>query len=63
MNTSSRISSRFGRFIAHIRPSQAQLEEADRQVAFLRKGLTERVAADKRFHLEKIFRTGNCLSM
>lgn len=59
MNTSSHISSRFDRFIAHIRPSWAQLEEADRQVAFLRKGLTERVAADNRFHLEKIFRAGS----
>ena len=55
MNTSSR----FDRFIAGIRPSQAQLEEADRQVAVLRKGLTERVAADNRFHLEKIFRAGS----
>lgn len=51
------ISSRFDRFIAHIRPSRAQIEEADRQVAFLKQQLTERIADDnKHIHLEKIFR-------
>ncbi len=59
MDISSRISSRFDRFIAHIRPSRAQLEGADMQVAFLRERLTERIAADKQFHLEKIFRAGS----
>ena len=53
------ISSRFDRFIAHIRPSRMQLEEADRQVAFLRERLTERIAADKQFHMEKIYRAGS----
>lgn len=53
------ISSRFSRFIAHIRPSREQLEAADRQVAFLRERLTERIAEDKQFHLEKIFRAGS----
>ena len=53
------ISSRFDRFIAHIRSSRAQLEGADQQVAFLRERLTERIAADKQFHLEKIFRAGS----
>ncbi len=53
------ISSRVDRFIAHIRPSRAQLEGADQQVAFLRERLTERIAADKQFHLEKIFRAGS----
>jgi hypothetical protein len=59
MDISSRISSSFGRFIAHIRPSRAQLEGADRQVAFLREQLTEGIAADKQFHMEKIFRAGS----
>jgi tRNA nucleotidyltransferase (CCA-adding enzyme) len=59
MDISSRISSRFDRFIAHIRPSREQLEEADKQVAYLRKRLTESIAADKQFHLEKIFRAGS----
>src|SRR5579885_3295609 len=59
MNTSFRISSRFDRFISHIRPSQEQLQKADRQVAFLRKGLTERIEADNQYHLEKIFRAGS----
>src|SRR5258708_20254583 len=59
MDISSRSSSRFDRFIAHIRPSRAQLEGADQQVAFLRERLTERIAADKQFHLEKIFRAGS----
>src|SRR5260370_26378036 len=59
MDISSRISSRFDRFIAHIRPSRAQLEGADQQVAFLRERLTEHIAADKQFHLEKIFRAGS----
>lgn len=53
------ISSRFDRFIAQIRPSRAQLEAADQQVAFLRQRLTERIAADKEFHLERIFRAGS----
>lgn len=53
------ISSRFDRFIAHIRPSRAQLEGADQQVAFLREQLTELIAADKQFYLEKIFRAGS----
>src|SRR5438270_582539 len=53
------ISSRFDRFIAHIQPSRAQLEGADQQVAFLRERLTERIAADTQFHLEKIFRAGS----
>jgi hypothetical protein len=59
MDISSRISSRFDRFIAHIRPSRVQLEEADHKVAYLRERLTERIAADKQFHLEKIFRAGS----
>ena len=59
MDIPSRISSRFDRFIAHIRPSRTQLEEADRQVAYLREQLTERIAADNHFHLEKIFRAGS----
>lgn len=53
------ISSRFDRFIAHIRPTRVQLEAADQQVAFLRERLTERIAADKQFHLEKIFCAGS----
>jgi hypothetical protein len=53
------ISSRFDRFIARIRPPRTQLEEADQQVAFLREQLTKRIAADKQFHLEKIFRAGS----
>jgi hypothetical protein len=53
------ISSRFDRFLTHIRPSRQQLEAADQQVAFLREQLTERVRADKHFHLEKIFRAGS----
>jgi hypothetical protein len=53
------ISSRFDCFIAHIRPSKAQLEAADQQVAYLRERLTEHIAADKHFHLEKIFRAGS----
>ena len=59
MDIPSRISSRFDRFIAHIRPSRAQLEAADEQVAYLRARLTERIAADRQFHLEKIFRAGS----
>ena len=53
------ISSRFDRFIAHIRPSRAQIEDANRQIACLRERLTEHVAADNQFHLEKIFRAGS----
>lgn len=53
------ISSRFDHFIAHIRPPRAQLEEADQQVAFLREQLTRHIAADKQFHLERIFRAGS----
>jgi Second Messenger Oligonucleotide or Dinucleotide Synthetase domain len=53
------ISSRFNHFISQIRPSREQLEAADQQVAFLRKELTGRIAADKQFHLEKIFRSGS----
>lgn len=59
MNTSSRISSRFDRFIANICPSQERLQKVDQTVAVLRKRLTERIAADKRYHLEKIFRAGS----
>jgi hypothetical protein len=55
------ISSRFDRFIAHIRPSRKQLEAADEQVAFLRKELTTRIATEKQFHLEKIFRAGSAV--
>lgn len=53
------ISSRFDRFIAHIRPSRKQLETADQQVAFLREQLAERITTDKQFHLEKIFLAGS----
>jgi hypothetical protein len=53
------ISSRFDRFIARIRPSRKLLEEADLQVDFLREQLTERIAAENRFHLEKILRAGS----
>lgn len=53
------IEQRFNHFIAHIRPSREQLEEANRQATFLRERLTERIAADGRFHLEKIFRAGS----
>lgn len=53
------ISSYFDRFIKHIRPSSEQLEAANRQVAYLRERLTECIRADKRFHLEKIFRAGS----
>jgi len=59
MNISSRISSRFDRFIAHIRPSREQLAEADHQATFLKEQLTERIAIDGQFHLEKIFRAGS----
>lgn len=53
------ISQRFCRFIAHIRPSREQLEEAERQATFLREQLVERIAADGKFHLEKVFRAGS----
>jgi len=59
MDISSRILYSFDRFIAHIRPSRAQLEGADQQVAFLKERLAECIAADKQFHLEKIFRAGS----
>src|SRR5260221_12001816 len=54
-----RISHRFDRFIGHRRPSREQLDGAEQQVAFLRERLTECIAADKQFHLEKIFRAGS----
>jgi hypothetical protein len=53
------ISSHFDRFIARIRPTRKQLDDADEQVAVLRKELTARIAADQQFHLEKIFRAGS----
>jgi hypothetical protein len=53
------ISSRFSRFLANIRPSREQLQAANRQVAFLREQLTERIAVDQSYHLEKIFRAGS----
>jgi len=59
MNTSSRISASFDHFLAHIRPSRTQIAETERQSAFLREHLTERIAADGAFHLEKIFLAGS----
>src|SRR5258708_13288940 len=56
MDISSRISSRFDRFIVHIRPSRAQLEGTDHPVAFLRERLTACIQPDKPFHLQKTFR-------
>ncbi len=53
------ISSRFDRFIAQIRPSREQQEETHRQVAFLKRQLTECIANDGDFHLEKIFLAGS----
>jgi|SRR5438552_4722937 len=53
------ISSHFDRFIAHIRPSRKLLDEADEQVAFLRKELAVCIATDQQFHLERIFRAGS----
>src|SRR5882757_4237159 len=53
------ISQRLSRFIARICPSRALLEEAERQAAFLRVQLSERIASDGQFHLEKIFRAGS----
>jgi hypothetical protein len=53
------ISARFARFIANIRPTREQIEDADRQVTFLREHLVERITDDARFHLEKIFRAGS----
>lgn len=59
MTVSSRISARFSRFLARIRPSRKQMMEAEQQAAVLREQLTERIAADGQFHLEKIFRAGS----
>ena len=59
MNTSSRISASFDHFLAHICPSRMQMVEAERQSAFLREHLIERIAADGAFHLEKIFLAGS----
>jgi hypothetical protein len=53
------ISSCFAQFIAHIRPSREQMEDAERQVAFLKEHLIERVAEDGQFHLERIFLAGS----
>lgn len=53
------ISHRFDRFIARIRPSREQLADAERQAASLREQLTERIAANGQFYLEKIFRAGS----
>ena len=53
------ISARFDRFIANIRPTREQREDADRQVTFLREHLIERITDDARFHLEKIFHAGS----
>ena len=59
MSVSLRISSRFDRFIAQIRPSRKQLKEADEQVARLKEALIASIAADRQFHLEKTFRGGS----
>ena len=53
------ISARFDRFIANIRPTWKQREDADRQAAILKERLIEYVASDNRFHLQKIFRSGS----
>jgi hypothetical protein len=53
------ISSCFSLFIKRIRPTRKQLEEADRETATLKKRLTKYIAADQRYHLEKIFRAGS----
>jgi SMODS domain-containing protein len=53
------IEQRFSHFIAHIRPSREQLEEANRQAVSLREQLTECIARDGKFHLERIFRAGS----
>src|SRR6266568_4282135 len=53
------ISQRFSRFIERIGPTREQLEEANRQVAFLREQLTKCIVVDGQFHLERIFRAGS----
>jgi hypothetical protein len=53
------ISARFDRFIANIRPTRKQREDADQQAAILKECLTKYVASDDQFHLQKIFRSGS----
>jgi Second Messenger Oligonucleotide or Dinucleotide Synthetase domain len=53
------ISARFDRFIANIRPTREQREDADRQAAILKERLIAYVANDNQFHLQKIFRSGS----
>lgn len=59
MDISSRISSRFDRFHARIRPTREQHKNASRQVDYLKEHLTERIEANNHFHLERIFRSGS----
>lgn len=59
MTVSSRISVRFDRFLARIRPSRKQMIEAEQQAAVLKKQLSERIALDGQFHLERIFLSGS----
>lgn len=59
MTVSSRISARFDRFLARIRPSSKQMMEAEKQATVLKERLRERIAADGQFHLERIFLSGS----
>jgi hypothetical protein len=53
------VSSHFRHFIKYIQPTRTQREETDRQFTILKEQLTERIANDRKFHLEKIFRAGS----
>lgn len=53
------ISSRFDQFVASLRPTQKQIANANRQIAFLKEKLQERVIIDQRFILEKILLAGS----
>lgn len=59
MNTSSRITKRFNRFITHITPLEKKLNAAERQATSLREQLTRQINDNRMFYIEKTFLAGS----